>query len=201
MTRHRPPVLPIAKAPRPRGAFSYMRRRRRSRSPAEGGAGGRTLPPAYWPHGSPRGWWCRWGTMPGGQARMSGSPPQRRSKRCSHSRLTACPAPRRLATGGGGWWDAPSARAASLASSAALPRPPGDLAHPAGGGRRPLRQWVRQPLRHSLRAGGAYPWLRWLRVSVQLSAPSGGQSAAKTAADWPPLGEWCGRTERCASRD
>ena len=31
--------------------------------------------------------------------------------------------------------------------------------------------------------------------------PEGGQSAAKTAADWPPLGEWCGRTERCASRD
>jgi hypothetical protein len=36
---------------------------------------------------------------------------------------------------------------------------------------------------------------------VQLSAPSGGQSAAKTAADWPPSGEWCGRAERCASRD
>jgi hypothetical protein len=32
-------------------------------------------------------------------------------------------------------------------------------------------------------------------------APEGGQSAAKTAADWPPSGEWSGRAERCASRD
>ena len=57
--------------------------------------------------------------MPGGQARMSCSPPPRRSKRPSHSRLTACPAARRpLAVAGR---DAPSARAAPLASSAALP--------------------------------------------------------------------------------
>jgi hypothetical protein len=101
-----------------------------------GGAGGRTLPPAYWPPGSPGRPWCRQGRMPGGQARMSGSPPRRRSKRWGHSRLTACPAPRPPATVGGGVVDAPSARAASLASSAALPRPPGDAAHPAqlGGG-------------------------------------------------------------------
>ena len=40
------------------------------------------------------------------------------------------------ATRRGRWSDAPSARAASLASSAALPRPPGDPAHPVelGGG-------------------------------------------------------------------
>ena len=31
--------------------------------------------------------------------------------------------------------------------------------------------------------------------------PSGGQSAAKTAADWPPYGEWSGQAARCASRD
>jgi len=35
------------------------------------------------------------------------------------------------------------------------------------------------------------PWL----------CPSWGQSAANTAADWPPSGEWSGRAARCASRD
>jgi hypothetical protein len=60
--------------------------------------------------------------MPGGQARMSGIPPPRRSKRPSHSCLTACPTTRRpLAVAGR---DAPSARAASLASSAAQPVSP-----------------------------------------------------------------------------
>jgi hypothetical protein len=74
--------------------------------------------------------------MPGGQARMSGAPPRRRSKRWSHSCLTACPAPRPPATRRGWVVDAPSARAASLASSAALPRPLGRRPHPAplGGG-------------------------------------------------------------------
>jgi hypothetical protein len=46
----------------------------------------------------------------------------------------------------------------------------------------------RRPLRHSLRAGGAYPWLRWPSASVLVSAPSWGQSAAETAADWTPSG-------------
>jgi hypothetical protein len=57
-------------------------------------------------------------------------------QRRSHSRLTARPAPRPPATCRGGVVDAPSARAASLASSAALPRRPGDPAHPPqlGGG-------------------------------------------------------------------
>jgi hypothetical protein len=32
-------------------------------------------------------------------------------------------------------------------------------------------------------------------------APSGGQSAAKPAADWLPSGEWSGRAAWCASRD
>jgi hypothetical protein len=104
----------------------------------EGGPGGGPfLPPAWLPPGSPGAGWCSWGTMPGGQARMSGTPPPRRSTRRSHSRLTARPA----ATPAGHWrWsggDAPSARAAALASSAALPRPPGDPAHPARGGQRP----------------------------------------------------------------
>jgi hypothetical protein len=66
--------------------------------------------------------------------------------------------------------------------------------------RRPLRHSLRQPLRHSLRVGGAYPWLRWPSASVLVSAPSWGQSAAKTAADWPPSGgvERPGRVVRFA---
>ena len=109
--------------------------------------------------------------------------------RLPRSRLTEIPTSRRPA--GHGRWrgrDAPSARAASLASSAAL------LTHratPLPGpttGRRPLRHSPRQPLRHSLRVGGAYPGLRWPSASVLVSPPSWGQSAAKTAADWPPEG-------------
>ncbi len=40
-------------------------------------------------------------------------------------------------------------------------------------------------------AGGIWPG----------QCPSWGQSAATTAADWPPSGEWCGRAARSASRD
>jgi hypothetical protein len=86
-----------------------------------GGSGGRPLPPAYWPPGSPGGPWYRRGAMPGRQGRMSGTPPQRSSSRRSHSSLTACPGPRLAGHGRWRGWDAPSARAASLASSAALP--------------------------------------------------------------------------------
>jgi hypothetical protein len=95
--------------------------------------------------------------------------------RLPRSRLTGTPARRRPA-GHRGWRvrDAPSARAASLASSAAL------LTHRATplpgptSGRRPLRHSPRQPLRHSLRVGGAYPWLRWPSASVLVSPPSWG---------------------------
>ena len=80
--------------------------------------------------------------------------------------------------------DAPSARAALVASSAAL------LMHrvtPLPGptsGRRPLRHSPRQPLRHSLRVGGAYPWLRWPSASVLVSplrgaSPPRGSGAAR----------------------
>jgi hypothetical protein len=61
--------------------------------------------------------------MPGSQGRMSGTPPPRSSPRRSHSSLTACPGPRRAGHGQWQGGDAPSARAASLASSAALPVP------------------------------------------------------------------------------
>jgi hypothetical protein len=59
---------------------------------------------------------------------------------------------------------------------------------------------LRQPLRHSLRAGVAYLWPRSSRASVQLSTPRGGQSAANR--DRLALqGEWCGRAGWGASRD
>jgi hypothetical protein len=86
-----------------------------------GGPGEGLPPPAYWPPGSPQVSRCRRGAMPGRQGRMSGTPPPRRSPGRAHSCLTACPGPR--VAGHGRWQggNAPSARAASLASSAAHP--------------------------------------------------------------------------------
>ena len=50
--------------------------------PQRRGDRGRTPPPPeYWPTGSPRPSWRRWAPMPGCQARMSDSPPQRRPPR------------------------------------------------------------------------------------------------------------------------
>jgi hypothetical protein len=77
-------------------------------------------PSACWPPGSPEGSWCRRGAMPGRQGRMSGTPPPRSSPTVSPFVLDGLPGPR---LAGHGRWrdgDAPSARAASLASSAAL---------------------------------------------------------------------------------
>jgi hypothetical protein len=97
------------------------------RSCRGGGSGGRRLPPP----GVLATWIARGGVVQlGRDARRSSAnvrhPPPCRSTRRSHSRLTACPAPRPPATHRGRVVDAPSARAASLASSAALPRPPVD---------------------------------------------------------------------------
>ena len=67
--------------------------------------------------------------MPGGQARMSGIPPLRRSKRPSHSCLTACPAARRpLAVAGEGRAFGACCFAGKLRSPA---RRRDDGAHPA----------------------------------------------------------------------
>ena len=102
------------------------------------------------------------------------------------------------AAGHGRWreGDAPSARAASLASSAALLYAPDDAAYPA--------RW---------RAGGPYvipyviPYalgcvpLALLAERIRAGqSPSWGQSAANTAADWPPSGgvERPGRVVRFA---
>jgi hypothetical protein len=77
----------------------------------------------------------------------------------------------------------------------------GDAATGTTSGRRPLRHCPRQPLRHSLRVGGAYPLASLAERISAGQSPSWGQSAAKTAADWPPSGEWSERSARCASRD
>jgi hypothetical protein len=90
----------------------------------EGGPGG-VPPPGLLATRSPEGSWCWRGAMPGGQGRMSGTPLPRRCPRRSHSSLTACPGPRRAGHGRWRGGDAPSARAASLASFAALPARPG----------------------------------------------------------------------------
>ena len=101
------------------------------------GSGGGPPPPACWPPGSPEARWCRWGGMPRSQARWDGRAPrlldQRRRRRhhpagefgrLPRSRLTGTTG-QPPAAGHGRWRvrDAPSARAASLASSAALPVP------------------------------------------------------------------------------
>jgi hypothetical protein len=111
--------------------------------------------------------------------RRRAAPPRR-----THSPLTACPGPRRA---GHGWWrggDAPSARAASLASSAALAVP---ARRHRGRGGSPLRWTLRGTLCWTLRRPPAYPLPlgRWVWPGY---APSGGHVAPKTGAGGPPLG-------------
>ena len=89
-------------------------------------------PPAYWPPGSPEGRWSWRGTMPCRQGRMSSS----RHRAAPHGAAIRPCRPARDHAGAGhgqwqGWGRAPSARAASLASSAALPHPSGDGPYPA----------------------------------------------------------------------
>ena len=141
------------------------------------GSGGGLLPRRTGHPARPEGRWCRLGAMPGGQGRMSGTPPPRSSRRRAHSCLTACPG---LRLAGHGRWlggDAPSARAAPLASSAALPV----LARvPSWPGLRPLRWTLRRPLAAAPPSSGG-------RITAGY-APSWGQSAAKPRPDWPPRG-------------
>jgi hypothetical protein len=97
--------------------------------------------------------------------------------------------------------DAPSARAASLASSAALPAYQATrLARPSSGAATPTLIPTLFSTLIPTRASGV-PYRPRSPASVQASAPSGGQSAARTAADWPPSGEWSGQAARSASRD
>jgi hypothetical protein len=134
--------------------------------------------------------------MPGRQGRMAhrGEPTRRRGT--GHSPLTACPGPR--LAGHGRWRGgyAPSARAASLASSAALPVPA--LAALAGR----LDPYV-IPYVNPYVIPYAQGWRTPASVVEGICpghAPSWGQSAANTAADWPPSGgvERPGRVVRFA---
>jgi hypothetical protein len=155
------------------------------------------LPPAYWPPGLPEDSWCWRGELPGRQGRMSGTPPLRSSPRHGHSPLTACPEPRVPATAGGG--EGTRLRRVLLRWQAPQPwrsQPGATVAEAVD----PLRWTLRGTLRWTLRRPPAYPSPGRSAVPTG-HAPSWGQSAAKTAADWPPSGEWSGRAERCASRD
>jgi hypothetical protein len=122
-------------------------------------------------------------------------PPPRSSSWGSHSCLTAPGTRRRrpLIVAGR---DAPSARAASLASSAALPHPPADVAHPAQlEGLDPYAS----PYASSLRAPVGYPPVPacpHLSSSVPLrgggaAAPGGALRAIDSSAR-PRLGRTCG---------
>jgi len=92
MTRHRQPVPADRQGPStPRGLFLCALRRRRSRRPEVGGAGGRTLPRRTGHMDRPGARGADRAAMPGGQARMSGTPSPRRSKRSSPFVLDGLP--------------------------------------------------------------------------------------------------------------
>ena len=164
----------------------------------EGGPGGGLSPPACWPPGSPEGSRCR----PGRDARSSRAnvrlPAAAQLLTVQPFALDDLPGttPRRSRSVAG---RGRAFGACCFAGKLRSPAGPGPASRDESGWT--LRHSLRQPLRHSLRAGGAYPWLRWPSASVLVSTPSWGQSAAKTAADWPPSGEWSERSARCASRD
>jgi len=105
------------------------------------------------------------------------------------------PGPRRA---GHGRWrvrDAPSARAASLASSAALlTHRATRLTRPAGAPAAP-RHSLRQPLRHSLRVGVRTPGFAG-RAHQCWSVPLRGASQPRfLRLTGPPQGEWSGQAE------
>ncbi len=154
----------VIPTPRPRGAFSCGRSGgRRSRGTCGGGSGG-DLPPAYWPHGSPPGWWCRWGS----DARRSSANVRLPATAQVHTvqPFALDGLPGTPPAGHWRWWVVGRAfGACCFAGKLRSPaRPPGDLAYPAGGGRRPLRQWVRQPLRQWVRQPYVIPYALGVRT-------------------------------------
>jgi len=74
-----------------------------------------------------------------------------------------------------------------------LPRVPGGAAHPAQLRALTPTSWLRQPLRHSLCAEGAYLWLWWPRVSFQLRTPKGGMERPRRAVRFARLIQRRGR--------
>jgi hypothetical protein len=127
--------------------------------------------------------------QPGRDARRSSAnvrhPATAQVQRCSHSRLTACPAPRPPATVGGrrgrafGAWcfAGKLRRPASPTRAMALPGPARGLDLYVNGTSSPT----------------SFP-TRWGGVPLALEAEAICPAQA-------PLGEWSGRAERCASRD
>jgi hypothetical protein len=133
--------------------------------------------------------------MPGGQARMSGSPPQRRSRRRAHSRLTACPAHhagRPPAVVGGGTRlrrihnaGRPRAHKGSTSrvprsetcSGPPLPVPLPKLVPPARVGKPPRRSGPLPPCRHWLRRR------RWQHTASPVSEDRSSQQQAEGSGD------------------
>ena len=110
-----------------------------------------------------------------------------------NSRLSAPPRRAEIAV----HMEAPSALAAALASSAAQPRPPGGRPHPARLGRldgyaKPYAGPYAKPYAGLYACCPRTPSPSERGITAG-RAPSGGQSPAKTAGDWPPLGERCER--------
>jgi hypothetical protein len=189
--------VPLGNAAR-RAPVSTVRNALRRAALEGGGSGGRSLPPACWPPGSPEGSWCRHGAMPGRQGRMSGTPPPRRSPRRSHSPLTACSGPRRA--GHGRWRGRGRAFGACCFA--------GKLRSPAGPG--PAPPWPRRldptsfptsiptafpapPMAYP--AHPACPHLRW---SCPLVGPVGRKNRGRLA---PLRGSGAAAPSGCASRD
>jgi hypothetical protein len=108
--------------------------------------------------------------MLGGQARMSGSPPQRRSRRWAHSRLTACPA-----TAPAGHWRWPvvgrAFGACCFAGKLRSPAPPTGKPRSPG----PLVAGDPYVIPYAL---GCVPPPSMVRVICPAQCPFGGQSAA-----------------------
>ena len=118
------------------------------------------------------------GVMPGRQGRMSDTPPPRSPPRWSHSSLTGCPGPRRAGHGRWRGGDAPSARAASLASSAALP------AHRAAASPGPTP--------------GRRPYGNPYGIPCATDGVPHPSRVAASALVMPPRGEWSGHAARAA---
>jgi hypothetical protein len=126
--------------------------------------------------------------MSGGQARMSGSPPPRRSKRWSHSRLTACPAPRQPATVGGGWVGRAFGACCFAGKLRSPARPPGDPACPAQlRGLDPTSMGTSTPTAFPA-PPMAYPGRVRLPASVQLRCPFWGPVGRTNRGRLAPLG-------------
>jgi len=132
--------------------------------------GGRPLPPACWPPGSPQASWCGRGAMPGRQGRMSGTPPPRRSKPAGPFVLDGLPG---TTVAGRGWWRRGRAfGACCFAGKLRSPAGPGPVRLGQGGlipGPIPASTPAPIPAQPS---GAPHP--SPLTASVQLKTPSGG---------------------------